>query len=238
MLTLDPHDTRLCLTPVGPDNYRKLKLPEMTPSLDFYNLMAYDFAGSWDHIAGHQANIYPSKTDPATTPFSIVTALQHYTEVGQVPPEMIVLGMPMYGRAFASTDGPGTPFSGVGEGSWENGVWDYKALPRPGASDHIDRAGGASWAYDPSSRTMVSYDTLEIGEMKAGFVKRQGLGGGMWWESSGDKGGQAADKADGSLLGAFVDCVGGLQALDDSPNALEYPESMYDNLREGFPGAR
>ena len=213
----------------------KLKLPEMTPFLDFYNLMAYDFAGSWDSVAGHQANNRPSDSNPATTPFSITAALQYYTEVGQVPSDKIVLGMPMYGRAFMNTDGPGTPFSGVGEGSWEGGVWDYKALPREGAEEHIDTDVGASWSYDPAARMMVSYDTQEMGEVKTNFIKECGLGGGMWWESSGDKGGRAADRAEGSLLGTFVDCVGGIDALDQSDNALEYPESKYDNLREGFP---
>lgn len=220
----------------GPANYTKLRLQEMTPYLDFYNLMAYDFAGSWSPVAGHQANIYPSSTDPASTPFSIVAALQHYAHVGLVPSEKIVLGMPMYGRAFTDTNGPGTAFNGVGQGSWENGVWDYKDLPRSGATEHLDRSIGASWGYDSATRTMVSYDTLEMEEIKAGFVRQQKLGGVMWWESSGDKGGKTAEKADGSLLGGFVGCVGGMQALDDSANALDYPESKYDNVREGVPG--
>ena len=139
-------------------------------------------------------------------------------------------------RTFQSTNGPGTSFSGTGEGSWENGVWDYNVLPRPGAEEQLNASLGASWSYDPASKTMVSYDTVAVAEIKADFIKQGRLGGGMWWESSGDRGGKAANKADGSLIGTFVDRVGGVAALDQSPNALEYPESKYDNLRAGFPG--
>lgn len=206
----------------------------MTPYLDFYNLMAYDYAGSWDSLAGHQANIYPSNTNPASTPFSTVAALLHYTETSAVPRDKMVLGMPLYGRAFTNTDGPGKPFSGVGEGSWENGVWDYKALPRPGAREEMDEQASASWCYNPASRTMVSYDTVPMAQMKASFIRANLLGGGMWWETSGDKGGKAANPAEGSLIGTFVEGVGGVGALDQSENNLHYPESQYDNLRAGF----
>lgn len=203
----------------------------MTPLLDFYNLMAYDYAGSWDQHAGHQANIGPSNNNPASTPFSTTAALDHYINVGGVPPSKIVVGMPLYGRAFQNTDGPGTPFSGVGEGSWENGVWDYKALPRPGATEQYDPATGASWSYDAGSRTAISYDTVHAGREKAEFIRQRQLGGGMWWESSGDKGGRDANANDGSLIGVFVDTVGGVEGLDQSPNAIEFPESKYDNIR-------
>lgn len=219
----------------GPQNFNRLKIPQMTPYLDFYNLMAYDYAGSWDTVAGHQANVYPSNSNPASTPFSTVAALLYYTETSRVPRPKMVLGMPLYGRAFTNTDGPGTPFSGVGEGSWENGVWDYKALPRPGASEQLDQQAMASWCYDPAARTMVSYDTVPMGDMKVSFIEANMLGGAMWWDSSGDKGGKTARRADGSLIGTFVEGAGGVAALEQTPNALEYPESQYDNLRAGFP---
>ncbi|KAF9891108.1 hypothetical protein FE257_005044 [Aspergillus nanangensis] len=220
--------------PAGPENYNKLRLSEMTQYLDFYNLMAYDYAGSWDTIAGHQANVKPSSDKPSSTPFNTIQALDHYKGPGGVPSSKIILGMPLYGRAFTNTNGPGTPFSGTGEGSWENGVWDYKALPRPGASESIDKNISASWCYDPNARTMVSYDNVEAGQLKVDFIKKHGLGGGMWWETSGDKGGKAANKADGSLIGTFVDGMGGVGSLDQSQNALDYPESKYDNLKNQF----
>ncbi|GMF68729.1 unnamed protein product [Aspergillus oryzae] len=220
--------------PAGKEHYSKLRLREMTPYLDFYNLMAYDYAGSWDSVAGHQANIYPSPDRPGSTPFSTVDALTYYETAGLVPRSKIVVGMPIYGRAFTNTDGPGTSFSGVGEGSWENGVWDYKALPKPGATEYVDPSIGASWSYDPATRTMVSYDNVRMSEIKATFIRHHGLAGGMWWETSGDKGGKTANKADGSLIGTFVEGVGGPAALDQTPNALAYPESKYDNLRAGF----
>jgi chitinase len=222
--------------PAGPSNFTKLKLRDMTPLLDFYNLMAYDYAGSWDRNAGHQANMFSSKSNPPSTPFSTIAALEHYTEVDGVPPKKMILGMPLYGRAFENTDGPGHPYNGVGEGSWENGVWDYKALPRPGATEHLDTEADASWSYDGGSRTMISYDNVEMSQRKAAFVQYRQLGGGMWWESSGDKGGKEGDAAQGSLIGTFVNGIGGVGALEHIENALDYPESKYDNLRAGFPG--
>ncbi|KKY15511.1 putative endochitinase 1 [Phaeomoniella chlamydospora] len=224
--------------PAGPSEYKKLDLRAMDRYLDFWDLMAYDFAGSWDPIVGHQANLHPSELRPNSTPFSASAAVHWYTSHG-IRPSKINLGMPLYGRAFTNTDGPGHSYSGIGEGSWEQGVWDYKALPRPGAKEHHelgDRGGCcASWSYDPAQRVLVSYDTPNITAGKARYVRHHGLGGGMWWESSCDKGDKSAAMEEGSLIGTFVNGLGDI-GLSRTHNCLEYPFSKYDNLRNGMHG--
>jgi chitinase len=216
--------------PAGPQNYELLRLFEMDRYLDFWNLMAYDYAGSWDSRAGHQANLYEDKRHPECTPFSTQKAVEYYVSSG-VPREKIVLGMPLYGRAFQSTDGPGHSFSGTGEGSFEQGVWDFKVLPHAGAQEYHDREIGASWSHHAGTKTMVSYDTADVVKQKATYVKEKRLGGGMWWESSGDR-----KIGEGSLIETFVNGAGGRESLDKGQNCLEYPDSKYENLGKGFPG--
>ncbi|KAF2642933.1 glycoside hydrolase [Massarina eburnea CBS 473.64] len=211
-------------SPAGPTNYEKLKLADMDKYLDFWNLMAYDYSGSWDTNAGHDANYNPSTSNPTSTPFNTKQAIDYYASAG-VPKNKIVLGMPLYGRAFQNTDGPGKPFSGVGEGTWEKGVYDYKVLPQTGAVVSQDLDLLASWSYDAGQKFMVSYDTPGIVERKAALVKSEGLGGGMWWESSGDRSGE------GSLIGTYVTAIGGVGALDSTDNLLSYPLSIYNNIR-------
>jgi chitinase len=217
--------------------------------------MAYDYAGSWDANAGHQANWDPSSSNPTSTPFSTSKAINDYTAAG-INPANIVLGMPLYGRSFQNTDGPGTPFSGIGQGTWEAGVYDYKQLPVSGCEEHTDKTVTASWCYDPAKRFMVSYDTPDVIAMKTQFIRERGLGGGMWWESSSDKKGDASliSTVRGSstsprcivsavgLVGdrwtdtsiQFVKNVGGIGSLDQTNNLLSYPASKYQNLREGM----
>ncbi|RBQ66587.1 hypothetical protein FVER14953_11632 [Fusarium verticillioides] len=214
--------------PAGATNFQKLDIRGMDRYLDFWNLMAYDYAGSWDSVAGHQANLYPSQDNPQSTPFSTSAAIDFYVRSG-VSPGKIVLGMPLYGRAFQNTDGPGRPYQGTGEGTWEAGVHDYKKLPLEGATEYGDRGCCASYCYNPQTRTMVTYDTPRVAWDKAEYIKKWKLGGAMWWESSADKTG------DQSLITTVVNGFGGQGALMRQDNCIEYPATKYDNLRNGFP---
>jgi len=197
--------------------------------LDHWNLMAYDYAGTFSDVSGHQANLIPNKQNPAATPFSTSRAVADYISAG-IPPSKIVLGMPLYGRAFTSTSGPGQPYSGVGDGSWENGIWDFKDLPRPGAKEKYDGSAGASYSYEEEGKVLVSYDNKREVVRKAGWMVDKGVGGAMWWEASADRVGE------GSLVGSVARVFEGEGGLERSENCLDYPVSRYGNLRAGMLG--
>jgi chitinase len=212
----------------GSNNYNKLPLAEVADTVDFINLMGYDFAGSWSNVTGHQANLFPSTAYPLATPLSISAAVTGYLSAG-VPASKIILGMPVYGRAFSSTDGPGKPYHGVGPGHWAEGLWDYKDLPQPGATVFYDATIMATYSYDDNSKEFITYDTPSIVRAKVEWIKKQGLGGSFFYEASGDQTGDA------SLVGTAFEELGSLEV---SENCLEYPESRYDNIRKGPLSAR
>ncbi|TIA29691.1 glycoside hydrolase [Aureobasidium pullulans] len=230
-----PQRSRFLLTVAsscGPLHYKQMRLNEMDRYVDFWNLMAYDFTGSWTTVAGHQTNIFPSKNNTASTPFDAEAAVDHYTGSAGIPSQKIVLGMPLYGRIFAQTAGPGFPFVGVGDAyDWEAGVWDYKSLPRPGAVEYCDQEAVACWSYDSVNRLMVTYDTPYSVSAKVDYIKQRNLGGAMWWESSGDR----TDEK--SIINSVVDKfkLAGDDQMDSLDNVLQYPTSRYENLRNGFP---
>ncbi|KAH7904509.1 glycoside hydrolase [Hygrophoropsis aurantiaca] len=217
--------------PCGPDKYQLLHVHEMDQQLDFWNMMAYDFSGSWDTIANHQANVYGG-------PINSSQAINWYNASG-VPLSKMVLGIPLYGRSFMNTQGPRKPFSGIGPGSWEQGVYDYRALPLPNATVYQNSQDISSYSYDQQKREMVSFDSEQVGMWKGQYIQQMGLAGSMFWELSGDKGsprqgmegGLGKDAAPGrSLVRVVKDAMGG---LNQSPNWLRYEGSKFDNMRNG-----
>lgn len=198
----------------------------MDKYLDRWHVMTYDYAGSWDSTSGHQANLYPNAGNPISTPFSTQKAINDYLAIG-IAASKIILGLPLYGRAFESTSAIGKSYSGVGSGSWENGVWDYKALPKAGAVEYYDEVAGATYSYDSATQELITYDNKKSVGKKVDYLKGLGLGGAFYWDSSSDKNGTD------SLISTVSKSLGG---LDASLNTLNYPTSQYANIVAGCPG--
>ncbi|PHH67787.1 hypothetical protein CDD82_1129 [Ophiocordyceps australis] len=238
----------------GRKNYGKLPLKDMDAVVDAWYLMAYDFAGTWDSTAGHQSSLFRDETNPNGTKFWTEQAVADYIAAG-VSSRKIILGIPLYGRSFARAAGPGSGFSGPGGGSVQDGVWLYRDLPRPGAREYTSDALGAAWSIGNSSQAhdggagaaggagggggaaaaagqeaaatteFVSYDNPRTVRTKAAYIQQRQLGGAFYWEASGDKNGSD------SLVGIMA---AALRRHPTTNNMLSYPESRYDNIRNGL----
>ncbi|KAI7859299.1 chitinase [Circinella umbellata] len=219
-MTLGPDYLISVAVPCGPDDYKKLHLAEMATQIDLFYLMAYDYAGAWDPVTGHQAALYGG-------PLNNNNAVDYYIKSG-VPAEKIVLGIPAYGRAFSKTDKePGSPFDGVPSGTWEAGSYDYRVLPRPGAVEHFDSEKVASYSYDPKNREFVTYDTPEAVMAKCEYALEKGLAGVMFWELSAD-----AKTQDRSLLHTAYTTFN--NQIHSTLNHIDYSSSQFQNIRSGM----
>ncbi|KAH8587314.1 chitinase [Bisporella sp. PMI_857] len=229
-LAIPYHFKLTVAAPAGPTNYQRLHLSDMDQYIDFWNLMAYDYTGSWSPVTGNQANLFTSANDTKSTPFNTESVIKYYTSKG-VDAKKIVLGMPLYGRSFQDTDGLGKSYSGVGAGTWESGIYDIKVLPLAGSITYYNEDTASSYSYDNNTKELVSYDTVEVAKQKADWIRQIGLGGAMWWESSADKLGS------GSLIQTVKEVLGGEDGsgLEMSLNQLYFPNSTYSNLQADMP---
>ncbi|UZJ55292.1 hypothetical protein CBS101457_004612 [Exobasidium rhododendri] len=202
-----------------------LNVRAMDQYLDMWNLMAYDFSGTWSRCATHQANLFPSQV----TETSVDTAVSYYLAQG-VAPGKLVMGMPLYARAFAKTGGLGQPFKGVPEGGAEPGNFFYSDLPLPGHTEHFDNVAHAIFSQNVAKGEIASYEGPASVDSKVKYIHDRGLAGSMWWELSGD-----CDAAKGGMERALIPRAAyGLGQLESTPNNLHYPYSQYDNVRSGI----
>ncbi|KAF8551632.1 glycoside hydrolase family 18 protein [Imleria badia] len=207
----------------GSQNYEFYPVAQLDQVLTYWNLMAYDYAGSWLSFADNQSNLYGG----SRTGVSTDAAVNYYISSGATPGK-IIMGIPLYGRAFENTDGIGQPYSGVGPGTLEAGIYSYKYLPLPGAVVSEDPVDVASYSYDSVKRELVSYDVPDIVRIKAEYVAFNALGGCMFWELSTDKTGpDSLVQTAGVTLGQ----------LDQTPNHIRYPNSKWDNIRNNMEGS-
>ncbi|CAE6475284.1 unnamed protein product [Rhizoctonia solani] len=203
--------------PAGPQNYQNLKVEEMDKYLTYWALMAYDYSGGWSTVSDYLANVYGGAFSGVSTSESTKWYLKNGANK-----KKFVIGMPIYGRGFQNTNGIFQSFEGVGPGTWEAGVYDYKALPFPNATVHHDHKNISSYSYDSVKKELISYDTPVITAKKCDWLSRQGLAGAMFWELSADKTGTE------SLVWTAAKTMG---KLDNTPNHLSYPGSKFDNVK-------
>ncbi len=195
--TTGRHHPLSIAAPAGPAVFANLELNLIHQYLDWINVMAYDFHGSWSPFTNHHSALYASPTDPSSpnvaTQFNADAAISAYLAAG-IPAGKLVLGTPFYGRGWtgvsASNNGLFQPFSGLPIGTWEPGVYDFEDVKNnlipAGYTVHRDPAAGSPWVYHAQSGTMISFEDEISLDTKANYILSRNLGGAMFWELSGD----------------------------------------------------
>ncbi|XP_013400006.1 chitinase-3-like protein 1 [Lingula anatina] len=158
-------------------------LPAITPSLDFLNVMTYDYHGPWSvpQVMRHHSALYRSSIDEI---YNIDWTIKKYLAAG-VPSSKLVVGIPMYGRYFIMANPKkhdiGDPFVLPEEQTYSSmpyyKICEKRKLPGWSETLHPEHQVPYGW-YDDK---WVGFDDVSSAQRKAQYVCNQALGGIMIW---------------------------------------------------------
>jgi chitinase len=171
-----------------------IEMAKVQASVDFVNLMTYDFRTGGDKVAGHHANLFDHPADEKQR--SGDRAVRDFIAAG-APPRKVVLGVPFYGRGWTNieptADGdpntrrglyrPGTALTGQ---NLRYGRLSSEVVGQNGYVRIWDPQAQQPWLWNPETRTFIAYDDPESLRVKTRYVRERGLGGVMFWEYGND----------------------------------------------------
>jgi len=160
--------------------------------LDWFNVMTYDFHGSWDSLTGHHTNILSSPNDPDWEKESMDHTVKYLLDSAGVSSDKIVPGAAFYGKDWGSVDSvnfglyqPGKVDAGGHQVIFKN-YHDFSDIIKNGYQPHWDNLAMAAWLYNPNERIFWTYDDIRSIALKARYVDAYNLRGLMFWEITGD----------------------------------------------------
>ncbi|KAI3962265.1 hypothetical protein MKW92_015863 [Papaver armeniacum] len=154
-------------------------------TVDFVNVMCYDYAGHWDKSRTGSIAALNNKSDGR---YCTSYGIQEWIKVG-VPPEKLVMGLPLFGRTWELKDhnnnGIGAPAVDTGpqDGKHTIGYMLYHSVvtfnDTRNATEVYDEETVSYYSY--SGTDWISYDGVKSIEAKVKYAKEQRLGGYFFW---------------------------------------------------------
>lgn len=183
----------------SPEYVSNTELDKIAETVDWINIMTYDFNGGWQSISAHNAPLfYDPKAKEAGVPnaetFNIESSVKRYKEAG-VKADKLVLGTPFYGRGWSNCEpadnGEYQKCGPAKEGTWEKGVFDFSDLEKNyinknGYKRYWNDRAKVPFLYNAENGNFITYDDEESYGYKTDLIKSNGLSGAMFWDFSGD----------------------------------------------------
>ena len=168
-----------------------IDLAAVAPSLDWFNLMTYDFCNAMTPTTCHHTGLHASALAPPDAR-TLARAVRQFLAAG-VPRAKLVPGVAFYDREFADVD---PAHHGLfqhyghfqGMIPWPRLKADY--IGHDGYVRYWDAKADAPYLWNEQTRSFITYDDPQSIAAKAAYVKAQHLGGLMYWEQGSDPSGE------------------------------------------------
>ncbi len=175
-----------------PGYLNNVEISSIASTVDWVNLMTYDYHGPWDDSSNHNAPLYADSQDPsrANKSNNIDAIVDHYLKAG-APANKLILGVPFYGRSWTSCGPDNQGLYRDCDGPTRK-MYSYEQIKNQGwinANGFVrywNSQAKVPYLYKKTTGTFVSYEDAESIGYKTSYVKSRGLGGAMIWEITQD----------------------------------------------------
>lgn len=184
-------------TPSEPGHWGEYDFAHLTPIVDFFNVMTYDYHGPWTPHAGHNSPLFSNDSDPGHDG-SIDESMNLYLNKLAVPPEKINLGTAFYGYEFPVGQLHGACNCEKSAASRDYGTYIMPHIGKDGWVQTVDsRAMAPYLTHAEPSPAFITYDDVDSTARKVVYaLDIRNLGGVFMWELSGDYDGKKQDLLD------------------------------------------
>ena len=191
---INPHLMLTAAVAAAKPNLDNYDIKSVQKYLDFFNLMTYDYHGSWDKVTAHHTNLFssPADTTDYNTQLSFDKTVHYFIDSLGINGSKLVPGAAFYGKCWFNVDSTNEGLYQPGKDSAsapENYLGNYsnfKSLQLNGCRYYWDTLAMAPWLYNSQKKIFWTFDDPKSITLKSRYVDAFDLRGLMFWEISGD----------------------------------------------------
>lgn len=171
----------------NPGTLKWLRKEFLMETMDWVNVMTYDYAGDWTPYAGHNAPLFASSKAQGG-PRSVALCMEYLLNDRMIPADRLALGIPLYGRGFPVAkpyhSTKGVPKTRVPGGGYRN---LERLVRKDGWTREWDNETKTPWLLSPKGDAVIGYDDVESVTLKTNWAMEHKLRGVFFWEVNGDR---------------------------------------------------
>jgi chitinase len=172
----------LTIASAGGRYFEHTEMDKLHPYLDWINIMTYDFFGQGTG-PGHHAGLHSPTGGAARR--TTESDVRDHLRAG-IPPSKLVVGAAFYAKSWTNVDSFNPPAGGKFSRGFSFAVLSRNILTNSAYEHRWDEHAQASYLWNAETKTFISYEDAKALKAKCDFVKKNRLGGVMYWEYSED----------------------------------------------------